>query len=444
MKSARQCFCVSMCIFVAVVFSGCVEYRTVTFRTNPEKAKVSVVSDERTGSFSIGQTQVTHSFRFNTNSSKGPSEYKVTFKIDGREPQTVTLMRDNEQFDSNSVTMKKTEEQTEFDIRLEPEPVREVERLEPVISEEAGYTIEPRTVRAWVEDIEREGMPASSIVKLGDFMSILGMSISADGNTLAFSLAEKVKDEGGNEKTIANLRSVRTSGGGITQITSGQWVDASPALGSDGFLFFSSNRFRKGAMDIFRISSTQPGAIAVIRQTFEGINYDPSLGGGGIMAFTYKPTYQGRYSGNKQVWTLGGENQYPTQLREGEMSAVSPDGKQIAFIGPDKQLWKIPVTGQNPVQLTSSPIQRDGKKHPSWSPDGKYILYASDEGKDSKDEANYDIWMIREGGTDIRQLTTNGSVDDFPVVSPDQKYIYFVSNRGFKEGIWRIPFPATD
>jgi Tol biopolymer transport system component len=126
------------------------------------------------------------------------------------------------------------------------------------------------------------------------------------------------------------------------------------------------------------------------------------------------------------------------------MPAISPDGTQIAYIGPDKQLWKVPINGQNPVQLMSTPIQKEGKKHPAWSPDGKYILYASDVGKDSKDESNYDIWMIREDGTNTRQLTTNGSVDDFPVVSPDQKYIYFVSNRGFKEGIWRIPFPVSD
>ncbi len=32
----------------------------------------------------------------------------------------------------------------------------------------------------------------------------------------------------------------------------------------------------------------------------------------------------------------------------------------------------------------------------------------------------------------------------FARVSPDQKHIYFVSNRGFKEGIWRIPFPVSE
>jgi dipeptidyl aminopeptidase/acylaminoacyl peptidase len=326
---------------------------------------------------------------------------------------------------------------------LKPEVVREVERPEPKVTEE-GYTIEPRTVRAWVEDIEREAMAASHIVKLGDFQFILGMSISADGNTLVFSLAERLKDEKGDEKWLANLRSVQTTGGGITEITSGQWLDTSPVFTSNGYLFFASDRLRKRSMDIFRISSEKTGAIAVIRQTSEGVNYEPSVANNGVIAFTYKPIYPGKLPSSEQVWSLGGENQYPTQLREGSMPAISPDGTQIAYIGPDKQLWKVPINGQNPVQLMSTPIQKEGKKHPAWSPDGKYILYASDVGKDSKDESNYDIWMIREDGTNTRQLTTNGSVDDFPVVSPDQKYIYFVSNRGFKEGIWRIPFPVSD
>ncbi len=318
---------------------------------------------------------------------------------------------------------------------------RDVQRLEPVILEKEGYTVESRLVRAWVEDIEREAMGASNLMKLGDNQSIGGMTISPDGNTLVFSVIETVKDDQGQSKQVASIRSIRTEGSGVTQVTSGQWLDTFPTFGVEGYVFFSSNRLRRFNPDIFRVSSKQIGAIAVIRQTPEGSNYQPSVSRDGVIAFTYKPSY---FGGSDQVWTQGGENQYPTQLREGSMPAVSPDGTQIAYIGPDKQLWKVPINGQSPVVLTSSPVQLHGKQHPVWSPDGEFILYASDDGKDSKDKPNYDIWMMRADGTSVRQLTTNGSVDDYPVVSPDQKYVYFVSNRGFKEGIWRIPFPQGD
>ena len=161
-----------------------------------------------------------------------------------------------------------------------------------------------------------------------------------------------------------------------------------------------------------------------------------------ITVFTYKPVYQGVY-GAEQIWSIGGENGYPTQLREGSMPTLSPDGKMVAYIGTDKQLWKMPVNGVNPIQLTSTAVNLQGKKNPVWNPDGEYIVFAADDGKDGRDVANYDIWMIHATGRSMRQLTTNGSLDDFPVVSADQRYIYFVSNRGFKEGIWRIPFPQS-
>lgn len=434
------------CVLLAALISGCgVVYRTVEFNADPGHAKVTVTSDLGDKTYRNAEMPLKHPFPFGDNPSEGPSMYTAEIHLQGYEPETVTFTKDSEQYDPGAITMnKKPKDEREFHVKLKREVVREIVKLVPVISEEVGYTIEPRTVRSWVEDIEREAMAASSIVKLGDLQSIAGMSISADGNTLVFSLAEEVKDEVGNEKRVASMRSIQVGGGGLTQITSGQWLDTFPTLSPDGYLLFCSNRLRKNSADIFRISTQQTGAIAVIRQTSEGINYQPSVASNGVIAFTYKPIYRGKLSGSEQVWSLGGENQYPTQLREGSMPAISPDGTQIAYIGPGKQLWKVPINGQNPVQLTSTPIQKDGKKHPAWSPDGKYILYASDVGKDSKDEANYDIWMIREDGTNTRQLTTNGSVDDFPVVSPDRKYIYFVSNRGFKEGIWRIPFPISD
>ena len=42
------------------------------------------------------------------------------------------------------------------------------------------------------------------------------------------------------------------------------------------------------------------GGIAVIRQTSEGANYQPSGGTNGLIAFTYKPKYEGRLSGAEQ------------------------------------------------------------------------------------------------------------------------------------------------
>lgn len=406
--------------------------RELKIGSTPTAAEVRATADQKgPRDFFLGQTPFTHTFVFGSSADSGPTMYNLEFKKPGYEPKTVAVRRD----DTSPAV----------EVTLDREVVKEVEKFVIVVSDDKGYTVERRTVRAWIEDIEREGMAASSLVRLGDNQSVVGMSVAPDGHMLYFALAEQLKDERGNNKVTANIRAITTDGGGITQVTSGQWLDSNPTTSGNGqFLVFNSNRIQIDKPDLFRIATAKTGGIAVIRQTWEGANFQPSAARDGVIAFTYKPRYQGRLAGEPQVWTIGGEAGYPTQLRGGSMPAVSPSGNDIAFIGDDKQLWVMPVSGQNPIQLTSEAINKDGKRNPSWSADGKYILFASEVGKDGRNIPNYDIWMIPAAGGVPRQLTTNGSDDDYPVVSPDQKYIYFVSNRGFREGIWRIPFPKME
>jgi TolB protein len=69
--------------------------------------------------------------------------------------------------------------------------------------------------------------------------------------------------------------------------------------------------------------------------------------------------------------------------------------------------------------------------HPRFSPDGQWIVYVSDQA------GNKDIRVMKVDGSCKTQLTTNPSTDTYPVWGSDV-YIYFVSNRGFTWGIWRL------
>jgi Tol biopolymer transport system component len=46
---------------------------------------------------------------------------------------------------------------------------------------------------------------------------------------------------------------------------------------------------------------------------------------------------------------------------------------------------------------------------------------------------NFDIYMIREDGSGLEQITTSPVFDGFPMFSPDGKYLVFASNRYGKE-----------
>jgi Tol biopolymer transport system component/imidazolonepropionase-like amidohydrolase len=99
--------------------------------------------------------------------------------------------------------------------------------------------------------------------------------------------------------------------------------------------------------------------------------------------------------------------------------AISPDGGRIAFSALG-DLWVLDVSGE----VRALTLDALFPLHPTWSPDGKQIAFASRAG------GSYDIWMVDADGSGARQLT------DFPVNvlqprwSPDGHRIAFFCRAG--------------
>ncbi|WPP51200.1 TolB family protein [Catalinimonas niigatensis] len=158
--------------------------------------------------------------------------------------------------------------------------------------------------------------------------------------------------------------------------------------------------------------------------------------------------------GNNLLTTLGGklytipiEGGALKPLNTGEIErinndhGISFDGKQLAFtsnenveIGP--RIYTMPIEGGEPKLLT--------EKAPSywhgWSANNKEVYYVA-----QRDTPVYNIYKIAVKGGEEKQLThnTSGYVDG-PESSPDGKYIYYNDNASGTMQIWRMKTDGTN
>lgn len=66
--------------------------------------------------------------------------------------------------------------------------------------------------------------------------------------------------------------------------------------------------------------------------------------------------------------------------------------------------------------------------------DGRLIYVADDS----------NIWITNGDGTQRRQLTSDPSMEDYPVVSPDNRFIFFTSNKSGSNQVWRMDIDGTN
>lgn len=110
---------------------------------------------------------------------------------------------------------------------------------------------------------------------------------------------------------------------------------------------------------------------------------------------------------------LVGAKDAPLWLRN---SAISPDGKQIAFTYKGN-IFTVPITGGKATQITS---HTSHDTRPIWSPDGSKIAFASDR------EGGFDVFVVSEKGGVATRLTTH-SANEYPEAFLDNHTVLFSS-----------------
>src|SRR5438876_10589268 len=141
------------------------------------------------------------------------------------------------------------------------------------------------------------------------------------------------------------------------------------------------------------------------------------------------------------VFVMGATGESVKRLTNfGFNPAWSPDGKEIACAdegpldpavrnNPNSRIWAVNVaTGEKRLVTKEDSIQ------PNWSPHGYRIAYNG-----RRNLAQRDIWTIPAGGGEAAEVTNDAAVEGSPVWSPDGKYLYFASDRSGSMNVWRVP-----
>ncbi|MGZ8550500.1 MAG: TolB family protein [Chitinophagaceae bacterium] len=124
----------------------------------------------------------------------------------------------------------------------------------------------------------------------------------------------------------------------------------------------------------------------------------------------------------------GGEPKIVTDSTPSYLHGWSKDGKEVDYTAqrisksPIYNVYKKPIKGGSEVQLTHlTSGLADG---PEYSPDGKYIYFNSTQ------SGTMQLWRMKTDGNEKVQLTFDEHNSWFPHISPDNKWIAFLSFPG--------------
>jgi Tol biopolymer transport system component len=114
----------------------------------------------------------------------------------------------------------------------------------------------------------------------------------------------------------------------------------------------------------------------------------------------------------------------------GLLGAQAVAAKQVMLmnrIGPS-QMWLYVANADGSGEHRLLPGSTGEDYDASFSPDGKWIVFTSE--RDPEGSGQADIWRVHPDGSALERLTTDTSMEDAGVLSPDGNSLAYVSTKG--------------
>ena len=194
---------------------------------------------------------------------------------------------------------------------------------------------------------------------------------------------------------------LREKDGTLKQLTDSDGYDAETTASPDGKrLVFTSHRDKTMALYTMNVDGTDLRRVTKKRGYAGGAFFSPD---------GTKLVYRAFYPSTPE------QEQALDQLLNERM--LEP--RKCVF-----EIYTSDVDGSNEKALTA-----DGKANwaPSWHPDGKSIVFASD--LNATRPGQFSLYLMNADGSGRRRLTTHDGFDSFAQFSPDGTKLVFISNR---------------
>lgn len=202
-----------------------------------------------------------------------------------------------------------------------------------------------------------------------------------------------------------DIFSVKIDGQGMQRLTNTPGYDAEATISPDGKTIVWTS-VRDGDLDIY--------AMNIDGTHMRRLTDEPGYDGGAF----FSPDSRRIVYRAQRVHTAEQTERYKALLAQG---LVEPGQLEIFVMNAD---------GSDKHQVTANGASNFA---PSFFPDGRHIVFSSNvETRGGGGRPSFHLYSIKDDGTGLERLTSQGHFNSFPMWSPDGKKLVWVSDRGAK------------